>query len=156
MIRRSFFAILGAAALFLAAGVSAFAWTGEVDGHPTLAPDSPVGYYLWHDEDGMHLRTHGPGDEHLFTARLHTDGLFEDVQAVRLESADSFKVTNGGHTLLLRFHTYDWTDGLNFRVQGGEYLRFNLHLDGAPIDTDSIYLGDTGKHPEHNPFTIER
>ncbi len=64
--------------------------------------------------------------------------------------------TDGGHTLLLRFHTYDGIDGVNFRVNGGEHLRFNLHLDGKLIGTDDVYLGADGRHPASNPFTIER
>ena len=46
----------------------------------------------------MHLRTHGPGSERDFVARLHTDGVFDSVDTVRLESADKFAVTDGGHT----------------------------------------------------------
>ncbi len=156
MIRRVFFALLGTVALLLALSVSAFAWSDDLEGHPTLTHDNPVGYYLWHNGDGLHLRTHGPGDEHLFVARLHTDGTFENVDAVRLESVDNYAVTDGGHTLLLRFHTYDWTDGLNFNIRGGSYLRLNLRLDGAAIATDSIFLGDDGHHPASNPFTLQR
>ncbi len=153
---RVLLATLGAFALFAIASISAFAWTGDLDGHPNLTKDNPVGYYIWHNEDGLHLRTHGPGDEHYFTARLRTDGMFEKVEAVRLENKDNYEILDNGHLLVLRFHTYDFTDGLNFRVQGGTKLHFNLHLDRKPIATESIYLGDDGNHPATNPFTITR
>lgn len=156
MIARGLFAALGAVALLVAATVSAFAWPGDAEGDPNLAQENPAGYYLWHDEHGMHLRTHGPGDEHSFVARLHTDGIFVDVDAVRLENRDNFAVIDGGHTLVLRFHTYDATDGVNFRVLGGTRMRLNLQLNGEIIDTDSIYLGAERKHPESNPFTLTR
>lgn len=175
---RSLFAVVGAVvAVFLIVATSAFASSGpiagqpatsaaeaqlsaalpaNVQGQPDLTPSSPTGYYIWNDENGIHLRTHGPGEDHRFVARLHTDGVFQDVDAVRLESRDNFAVLDGGHTIVMRFHTYDATDGLNFRVRGGTRLRFNLQLDGELISTDSIYLGAAGVHPASNPFTIRR
>lgn len=156
MIRRTLTIATGVVALFLVAAVSAFAWSGDVQGAPTLNEQSPVGYYIWHNDDGMHLRTHGPGSEHDFVARLHSDGIFYNVDAVRLESADKFSVTDGGHTILLHFHTYNWTDGLDYRVMGGTYVRYNVKLDGQETPTTSIYLGKDGAHPATDPFTLTR
>ncbi len=156
MIGRTLLATLGGLALFLVGTVSAFALPNAVEGRPALTDDHPAGYYIWHDEQGMHLRTHGPDDEHLFVAYLHTDGVFENVDSVRLESRDNYAILDGGHTLVLRFHTYDATDGVNFLVLGGTRLRLNLQLDDQLIGTDSIYLGAEGRHPEENPFTIHR
>ncbi|MBV9356840.1 MAG: hypothetical protein JO023_15105 [Chloroflexi bacterium] len=146
-------------AAFLAASVPAlaFAWPDDVNGAPNLNDQSPLGYYLWHSEDnGFHLRTHGPGDEHLFVAQLHTNGTFENVDSVRLENRDNFSVDEGGHELVLHFHTYNFTDGVNFTIKGGDRLRLRLELDGQLIDTGSVYLGADGDHPASNPFTIFR
>ncbi len=156
MFKRTIAVTIGVVALFAAAAASVFAWSGDVQGAPKMDETTPTGYYIWHNDDGWHLRTHGPGDDHNFVARLHTDGVFADVDSVRLESADNFAVTDAGHTILLRFHTYNWTDGLNFRVVGGSYVRFNLGLDGQEISTDSIFLGEDGQHPDSNPFVIHR
>lgn len=152
MIRRSLFATLAALILLVVAALPALA----ADGQPAFTPDSPTGYYLWHDENGMHLHTHGPGAHHNFVARLHTDGIFTDVDTVRLESRDDYAILDGGHTLVIRFNTYDATDGVNFRIQGGDWLRLRLELDGRLIPTDHIFLGVDGKHPASNPFTIRR
>jgi hypothetical protein len=124
------------------------------EGEPTIDGSRPLGYYVWHDAAGFHLRTHGPGDEHRFEARLHTDGVFIDVDSVRLESRDGVAVLDGGHTLVLRTRTFNWTDGVNFRIRGGHRLRLNLQLEGEPIATESIFLGADGRHPANNPFTI--
>ena len=156
MIARVLLATTSAIVLIVTTTVSALAWSEPLQGDPDLTHERPVGYYLWHDENGMHLRTHGPGDEHHFTAYLHTDGVFVDVDSVRLESRDRFAVINGGHTLVLKFTTYNWTDGVNFRVDGGTKMRLNLRLDGELIDTRSIFLGVNGKHPDSNPFTLRR
>lgn len=156
MTRRSLLALAGVVLLLATLTTAALAWSDVIQGRPDLGPRSPEGYYLWSDDDGMHLRTHGPEKEHYFTTRLRTDGVFVDVDSVRLESRDDFAVLDGGHTLVLRFHTYDATDGVNFRIRGGTKLRLNLQLDGDLIPTESIYLGAEGKHPRTNPFTINR
>ena len=156
MMLRTLLAALSALAILLTMATSALAADPALEGEPTLDHSKPVGYYIWHDERGFHLRTHGPGDQHLFEARLRTDGEFVDVDTVRLESRDDVAVVDGGHTLLLRFHTYDWTDGVNFRIRGEDrdFLRLNLQLDGEPIATESIRLGRWERHPRQNPFTI--
>ncbi|MBI2954968.1 MAG: hypothetical protein HYY30_11680 [Chloroflexi bacterium] len=146
-------AALTALALF---ATSALAWSSPIEGSPEITEANPEGYYLWHDANGFHLRTHGPGEDHYFVARLLTDGEFKDVDAVRLENRDNFAVLNGGHELVLRFRTYGATDGVNFRIEGGEYLRLRLNLDGQLTATDSIFMGPDGKHPATNPFTIKR
>jgi hypothetical protein len=53
-------AILMAVALLVSFPMAAFAWPGGTEGAPALTHSSPMGYYLWHDGDGLHLRTHGP------------------------------------------------------------------------------------------------
>lgn len=150
-------AIVGASALLATTVPSALAWEGPItDGQPTLTEDSPTGYYLWHNNDGFHLRTHGPQSEHVFVARLHTKGRFTDVDRVRLERDDKVRVKNDGHTLILKFHTFDGFDGVNFHVEGGEKLRLNLKIDGKEAPLSSIFLGDDLAHPGSDPFTLER
>jgi hypothetical protein len=157
--RKPLTALLVVALLTAAIPTLAFAWPGELSGTPTLDEQSPLGYYLWHDDPdnhGFHLRTHGPGDEHLFVAHLRTDGIFENVDSVRLENRDDILVADGGHELVLRFHTYDFTDGVDFTIDGGHDLSLRLELDGQLVDTGSIYLGAAGAHPASDPFTIVR
>lgn len=114
----------------------------------------PAGYYIWRDENGVHLRSHGPRQAHDFTVRLRTDGVFTDVNAVRLENRDKVAVLDGGHVLEMRVHTYDGVDGVDFRIADGSRLRFHLELDDRLISTDHIYLGSMQAHPPTNPFTI--
>ncbi len=127
-----------------------------LEGEVQLTPAMPVGYYVWHNAGGWHLRTHGPGQRHHFVARLHTDGVFADVDTVCFESRDRVAILDGGHTLVFDVHTHNWTDGVNFRVRGGSYLRFALALDGKLVPTDAIHLGPAGKHPPRNPFVLRR
>lgn len=150
-------AVVSAGALLAVSVPAAFAWEGPItEGPPALTEDSPTGYFVWHNTDGFHLRTHGPAAEHKFVARLHTDGKFTDVDAVKLEKDDKLKIKDDGHTLVLRFHTYDGFDGVNFHIDGGHKLRLNLKLDGKEAPLSSIYLGEDGAHPKSDPFTIDR
>jgi hypothetical protein len=144
------------AALLLAGVPAALAAPDpQTEGTPDLNHDSPTGYYIWHNDDGFHLRTHGPNAEHDFVAYLRTNGTFENVDPVRLEDGDRVEVLDGGQLLEMHFHTFDATDGVNFTVRGGERLRFSLRLDGALAPTDQIFLGNARRHPATNPFRIE-
>ncbi len=149
---------LGMMLAAVAAPMTVFAWPGNDEGRPEqMGENAPEGYYIWHNEDGWHLRTHGPGDNHEFTARLHTDGVFADVDPVRLENADSFAIDDAGHTMVITFHTFDRWDGVDFRLRDdADCLRFNLKLEDKEISTSSIYLGAEGHHPAHDPFRVCR
>jgi len=94
-------------ARLMVAGLSVFALTlGAVTlkaeaaapaaADPQIATDSPQGFYLYRNEDGLHLRTHGDADGQHFVAVLHTDGQFVDVRAIREEQRDGVAVLNGG------------------------------------------------------------
>ena len=149
-------ALLAVSALLLClVPVASAAPLGSVEGAPTIDASSATGYYIFHDENGFHLRTHGPGAQHDFDAALHSKGTFENVDVVKLESGDKVDVTDGGHRMVIHFRTFDATDGVNFTVNGGDKLHLALKLDGRPAKTDEIFLGGQGKHPKHNPFTIK-
>ena len=98
-------ALAAGSALVLATVPAAFAWSDTVEGAPDLDHDSPTGYYIWHDDGGFHLRTHGPNERHDFVARLTTGGTFEDVDVVKLEDRDGVQVLDGGHELRIEFHS---------------------------------------------------
>jgi hypothetical protein len=135
--------------------VAAAAPLKDTDGAPNVTDSSPTGYFIFHDENGFHLRTHGPKAEHNFFAVLRTRGTFENVDPIRLEQDDQVDITDGGHKMVIHFHTFDGIDGVNFTVNGGDKLHLKLELDGKDAPTDQIYLGPQGKHPKHNPFSIK-
>jgi hypothetical protein len=155
---------LGIAAAMLTVGEPSRAYAQEppdavpapdvLRGAPEIRPDAPTGYYIWRDADGINLRTHGPRGYHHFRAVLHTDGVFVDVEAVFGELRDRVRVTNHGHTLILDVHTFDHIDGVNFRVRGGDWLSFDLELEGRQIPTNYIFLGSMQSHPDNNPFAV--
>lgn len=133
-------------------------WPVWIQGRPlSLEPGSSPGFYFWHDDDGLHLWTTTPfTEEHTFTAVLTTNGHFRNVSRERFEPEDAATVTDGGHTLLVRLHTYDGIDGVNFRVQGGDHLTLRLYHEGHLLDPAFVYAGRFSVHPANIPFTIDR
>jgi hypothetical protein len=144
----------GALLVALAPAASA-ASLKAAEGAPTITEDSPTGYYIFHSDDGFHLRTHGPKAQHDFDAVLKTDGTFENVDVVKLEAGDRVDLVDGGHKMLIHFHTFDLTDGVNFSIRGGTRLHLNLKLDDTTAPTNDIFLGAQGKHPRKNPFSVK-
>ena len=149
---------LGATILMAAQAASpALAWTGRLEGRPeNLEAGGDLGFYLWHDEHGLHLRTTGPGERHHFTAEIRTPGEVRNVHLVQLEGDDGYLIRDGGHTLDLRFETWDGIDGVDFAIEGGRFMTIVMKRDGELIGTEEIYLGESGQHPNHNPFLEPR
>jgi hypothetical protein len=136
---------------------AALAWTGHVQGRPaSFSAGGTDGYYVWHDDAGLHLRTTDSSGVFKYTGVLRTNGTFADVNAVRLEPDDRFEVLDGGHALRFQFITAEGVDGLDFQVDGGTRVRFDLERDGHRIDASNIFLGEDAVHPTHNPFAIHR
>lgn len=157
MFTRSFMAVLSALALMAITSVAVSATTNASLDEEGIPSEKPTGFYLWHDEGGFHLRTHGPDAEHNFMASLQTDGLFTDVEGLRNEWGDNVKVLDEGRLLRLSFLTFGDRDGVNFRIRNGTELRVTLWLDGEAMDPKSVFLNATttmDDHPATNPFTI--
>lgn len=144
-------------ALFLAplATPAALAWQNELVGKPTsYSVGGPVGFYIWQDRVGLHLRTTGPDNtaKHM-TGTLTTDGGFNAVRLYKRESGDTFTMPSP-QQIDFDFTTYNHEDGLDFRVRPGTTLTLDLKLDGSAIDVGSIYVGHNNSHPSSNPFTV--
>ncbi len=133
-------------------------WPLWIQGRPAgLQPGGPNGWYFWHDDNGLHLVTTTPSDRlHVFTAVLTTDGVVRDVSKIRLEGADDIYVSPDGHRLVVKFHTWDGIDGVNFQVDGGRGLRLRLEEFGRLVYPWRVFAGRFSLHPQANPFTVLR
>jgi hypothetical protein len=135
----------------------AFAWSPRVDGRPDLfRPGETKGYFIWHNENGLHMQMTTRGKEHVFSGVIHTNGQFRDVKEKNLENGDFYKVSIDKDKIMFRTTTAGGIDGINFKIEGGDYVRFDLFMDGHKIDTREIYVGSKGWHPEHSDFTLHR
>lgn len=136
---------------------SALAWSPQLEGKPeAFHPGDVRGYFIWHDDNGLHLRTTTKGQTHTFSGVLRTNGRFVDVHGVSLETDDAYKVGPERHQMDFRFKTAGGVDGIDFKVEGGEKVVFDLFIDGHKISPDEIYSGAGSWHPDANKFEIIR
>ena len=143
----------------LCVSVSAFAWPGYVQGRPSsIDLGDSKGYYIWHDDEGYyHLWASTKNREHQFSGKIITNGHFEDVQGKRLDSSDWYEVKQRSHEIKFDFNTGSHgEDGLKFRVARGEDVRFDLFIDGHPVNTQDIRVGQNDWHPDSHNFAIYR
>jgi hypothetical protein len=151
-------ALLATLGLVALATAPALAVQSKVEGRPTqLDGGDASGVYIWHGDDGWHLRaTERNGDSgHTYTGVLETDGWFSAVEKLRLETSDGAQRRDDG-SVGFRFTVYNGTDGVDWRLHGASWVTFALYRDGDPMDTDDIYLGADGDHPGDNGFTLTR
>ena len=120
------------------------------------------GYYFWcgpdhrHSGTELHLRTTDNAGVHHYHGTLFTNGIFTNVEPIKLEPGDTVTIGDGGHTLDFSFVTARGIDGVDFNVAGGTHMRL-LFLEGSgKIATSEIFLGKHGVHPAHDPVHIHR
>lgn len=155
---RPFIGALGAAVLLvgITAG-STFAWPDRLAGRPEqFEAGGDSAYYIWTEDNDIHLSTTGPGPERRFRAIIRTDGEIEDVDQLRLEDGDRYEIHDGGHELVVEFHTFGRTDNVRWNIRGGTFMHFDLRVDGHPIHPSNIYLGEQGVHPTAPVFRVRR
>lgn len=139
-------------------GVHDGGWPDFVSGEPAgFGPGDKAGVYVWHSDDGWHLRvTHAHDTHQVYTGVLTTPGTFHDVDAVRLEGNDHLSVGPNGHAIAFRFNNFGGVDGLDFRTDCAPRITFELKADGRELPTAAVYLGHAGTNPTSVPFTVER
>jgi hypothetical protein len=150
--RRTLTALFASTAIVLLSVTAVFAWGSRIDGRPaSFEAGGTSGVYFWHEsDDGLHLRTTDPDNvDHYFTGTITTDGVFHDLDLVRLEQDDTATIDPTGHILTFSFHTYSGIDG-------GTRQTLSLQLDGRRLSPERIFLGEDGVHPEHDPLTVWR
>ena len=130
-------------------------WPGTVQGTPTnWKSGGRAGNYIWHDANGWHLRvTHHGSRKFVFSGRI-TSSAPMTVAGVRLEKGDWFKLSADKKTLTYRFKNYGHTDGLNFRTDCAQRLRFSGSMNGKKLPVGRISIGKRHLHPLSNPFVV--
>lgn len=133
------------------------AWPAEVNGRPKgFDAGDTGGVYLWHDNDGWHLRvTHKGHAERVFSGTISTPGRIF-AERVHDERADRLSVGPNRHELSFRFTNYGYIDGVDFRTACAPKLVVNLRSDGRSLPIERIFIGRDGSHPLSDPFVIQR
>lgn len=133
-------------------------WPDWVNGKPAgFDAGDNGGVYVWHDGAGWHLRvTHKTDDQKVFAGEVRTRGELVDVQGVALEKGDRLEVTHDRHELRFRFRNYGHIDGLDFRTVCAPALAMRFAADGHRLPADRVVIGHEDRHPDHDPFRIQR
>lgn len=185
MMRKTWLTGMVAAVLLVLLTGSAFAWSGDLMGKPDqFYPSAAKGYYIWKDNYGFHVWTTTHGNEHVFSGTIRTDGTFQHVRGHRLEDGDSFKTYEdvqekhwfdfsfndrenhfafGGREVALendkihfKFHTAGGSDGINFHIRDASFVEFDLFVDGQPVPSREIHIGQDGRHPDSHRFRLNQ
>lgn len=130
-------------------------WGPSYNGEPdALNPTHIRGTFVWHDQSGFHLRTTTTGDEHVFSGTVHTNGNFEAVNDRFFKDKDYYHFKGQG-IIDFQFKTDGRTVGIDFNVADGDYMTFELYMDGNKISPKDIYVGKDGWHPGDYKFTLD-
>lgn len=123
----------------------------------TFEPGKIIGYFLWQDKDGLHLRITSAGIPHTFSGTIRTDGRFENVLGkYQGGNEDYFEVSKSQNKITYNFTTAQDEKGLDFQLSYGSYVKFNLSLDGQSIAPERIFIGKDGWHPARYDFTLRQ
>ena len=155
LLNRVSFAIVGALTGLAIIVGAAFAWNGHVDGKPVaFEAGGTDGYYLWHNDDGFHLRTTDSAGVFEYSGVLRTNGTFTNLKLVKAEADDRADLLDGGKVIQFRFKTAEGIDGLDVQVVGASRIHVLLDRNGKHVDPANIFLGENGVHPDNNPFWL--
>ena len=132
-------------------------WPAFTNGRPAgFDAGDQAGVYLWHDQDGWHLRVTHLGDgRQVYTGTITTRGTF-DAERVADERNDIVRVGPEGHTLYFRFVNYGHIDGVDFTTHCAPALNVNLKGDGQELQTSEVRIGHDDTNPTSVPFVIQR
>lgn len=100
---------------------------------PGLRQDAPEGVWIWHDDDGWHLRTTSPKRPH------HFQGVIWSMV--------------GDDRMVFDFHTHGREDGLDWKTSGAACVWFNITIDGEGT-RDAVRIGARSVSPERHMFQL--
>src|SRR5262245_26372783 len=101
--------MLGLAALLACGAVTAWAAEPDPRGKPDgVEPGQTARWYVWHDDDGWHVRTTTKAKQHQFMGMIRGGGI-ETITAARLEntgqSKDWWGMSEGNKVVTLNLKT---------------------------------------------------
>jgi hypothetical protein len=121
-----------------------------------LAPGAAQGAYLWHDENGWHLRvTHPSNDLVTFSGAIDSSNHISEVGRA-LEGNDEVKLQKQRGRVLFELSNYGRIDGIDFRVGCSNSFTVSLKVNGQPIVNTQVFIGSDKVNPTSVPFRVER
>jgi hypothetical protein len=108
-----------------------------------------TGDYLWHDDDGFHLRvTHRRIGREDFSGTIASPTPMH-LNPVRLEGYDRADLSPDGRTLTFLFTDRGHIDGVEFTTERADQLSVGpLTVNDYPLPPDRVFLGAGRINPE--------
>lgn len=121
----------------------------------STADDRPAGYqetsgygfWVWRGpKGGWHVRTTTQGKSHHFHGEIAVrgSGVMTDLKASKAELNDRVRGNPSG--VGFEFQTAGFEDGVDFKVEPGNCIEFDLKIDGKP-QPGKIYIGGRQTNP---------
>ena len=124
----------------------------SIKGRLKLDSGQFLGYALWKQLDGFHLRWTTKGKKaYTFQGKIVCQKKLKIVRKVRLETGDDINEIENN---VIEWKTISQSKvvGLNFLTPGN--FTIELRINNKKIKPKMIFLGPEMIHPEKNPFTI--
>lgn len=115
---------------------------------------SGPGFWIWRGpKDGWHVRTTTGGRQHSFMGEIAVrgGGVMTDLRPNRTELNDRVRGNPSGAAF--EFKTAGFQDGIDFKVEPGNCLEFDLKMDGKP-HPGKIYIGGRQTNPPSHWFKL--
>ena len=103
----------------------------------TIGAGKVLGYFIWADKEGFHLRWCTDGKPYLFTGRIDADKPIKELTDVRKESGGWAKIY-GNRIVMFSKTSRGQVDGLDLTIPQGQ-----------------VFLGQKGQHPKGVPLKIQ-
>ena len=126
---------------------------GKVRGQPGIEEGKVLGYFIWVDQEGFHLRWCTDGKPYLFTGRIDADKPIKGLTDVREESGGWAKIY-GNRIVMFSKTSRGQVDGLDLTIPQGRIVQIEFHIDGKEPTPEQIFLGEKGAHPKGVPLKI--
>jgi sugar lactone lactonase YvrE len=124
----------------------------DVYGKPDFEGGEELGYFIWKDRsEWWHLRWSGDGDMHEFAGTIHSTVPIVLFEAVSMEPNDKFSAT--ADRIDFDARASQSIDGIDFVVESGAIITFDLMLDGAQ-DHSVVRVGWNHRQPVSLPLPL--
>jgi hypothetical protein len=114
----------------------------------------PESFWVWQDAkgNGWNVRVSTKEKLHRFHGFIVGDNNLKNVKATKTEWTD--RLRHKEKRAAFDFYVNGGADGIDFNAEPGTCVRFFLMIDGKAADTQRIFLGKDGVHPEKSHFKL--
>ncbi len=118
-------------------------------------PGASYGYYIWEDENGIHVFWSVDRKDTSFSGTIAVDGELAGYELVDWEDADSADIDDGIVSFTANLSREDYSDGIILQITDYEQIELDLMINGG-YDLSRVHIGTFLNNPPASPFIIEK